>query len=211
MNKEFATYLKWAIWVGVTFFSVYPFTNWFASTRGTPLHLYFVQELSIPFVPQFIWVYFSMNLLLLFPPFFMSANELEQLGKQLIAGTVISGLLFFLVPAELGFERIVPEASPYRQLFSEIFKIDYPHNLVPSLHVIFSTSIILAICKHLTPWSRWLLLIWLGAIMASTILVHQHHIIDVLAGFTLALALRYFISDTPQYGAKHDFVSGDKV
>ncbi len=146
-------------------------------------------------MPELIWVYLSMNLLLFFPPFFMAVNELGLLGKQLIAGTVISGLFFLLIPTELGFERIVPDTSPYHELFSEIFKVDYPHNLVPSLHVVFSTSIILAICKHLTFWSRWLLLIWLGAIMASTMLVHQHHIIDVLAGFTLALALRYFISD----------------
>lgn len=196
MNKKIIVYLKWAIWIGFVFFTVYPLTNWFTNLRETSFHLYFQQELKIPFIPQFIWFYFSMNLLLLLPPFFMSTNELEQLGKQLIFGTIISGLLFLLIPSELGFDRTTPETVPYHQLFSEIFKIDYPHNLVPSLHVVFSTCIVLGLCKNLNSWSRRALIFWLGAIMTSTLLVHQHHIIDVITGFALAIILRHYIPIT---------------
>jgi membrane-associated phospholipid phosphatase len=35
--------------------------------------------------------------------------------------------------------------------------------------------------------------IWLVALAVSTVLVHQHHIIDVIAGFALAQAVRHAI------------------
>lgn len=193
MNKRFILYLKWAVWVGVAFFSIYPLTNWLTSLRETPLHLYFQQELNIPFLPQFIWFYLSMYVLFLLPLLFLLAEDMPRLGKSLIVGTLISGCLFLLFPAVLGFQRVVPASSPYQGLFVAIFSIDHPHNLVPSLHIVFSTSIILALVSRVA-WSlRILFISWLIVIMASTMFVHQHHVLDVLVGFVLAIYIhKYF-------------------
>lgn len=179
------------MWVGVAFFSVYPTCNWLTSLRGESFSLYFPGELNVPFVPEFILAYLSMYVLFAIPPFFLQTAELTALGKQLIAGTLLSGLIFMLLPAKLGFVRQVPEGGFFEPLYSKMFAVDMPHNMVPSLHVVFSALILLALAGATTSESRKLFWYgWLLVICTSTMLVHQHHLIDVIAGLALAYLLR---------------------
>jgi membrane-associated phospholipid phosphatase len=184
------TYLYWSFWVGVAFFGVYPAMNWLTSLRARPWHLYLPAELAIPFVPQFVWAYLSMYLLFLLPPFLIPLARMPLLGKQLIAGSLVSAALFLLLPAELGFPRAVPASAPYDAIFASVFRIDRPYNLVPSLHVIFSTAIALACADVLRPAARAALLAWLAVIVVSTLLVHQHHLLDVAAALAVVFVLR---------------------
>jgi membrane-associated phospholipid phosphatase len=174
----------------VAFFGVYPTTNWLTSLRSEPSHLYFHAEISIPFIPQFIWAYLSMYLLFLLPPFFMPAANMPALGKQLIVGTFASAVSFLLFPAELGFARQLPGSAPYAAMYACIFNLDRPYNLVPSLHVIFSSAIALACADFSRPAVRIALLAWLGVVVASTVLVHQHHLLDLAAALGFVALLR---------------------
>lgn len=189
-EQRLRTYLKWAAWVSVAFFAVYPAMNWITSMRPGPLHLYLASELAIPFVPQLIWAYLSMYVLFLLPPLCIPAACMPALGKQLIIGTAASGIVFLLLPAELGFARTVPEGTQYAGLYAGIFSVDRPYNLVPSLHVVFSAAIAMACADFARPGVRALLFAWLGIIAVSTVLVHQHHLIDVAAAFLLVWWLR---------------------
>jgi len=184
------TYLFWAFWAGVAFFSVYPAMNWITAQRESVLHLYVGPELRIPFVPQFIWAYLSMYVLFVLPMFFIPAANMPPLGKQLIASVLISGVMFLILPAELGFARTVPQEPPYASIYKTLFGIDRPHNLVPSLHVIWSTAIVLACADFAKPAARVVLWIWLAIITASTLFVHQHHLIDLIAAWAIVFALR---------------------
>ena len=184
------TYLYWTCWVGAAFFAVYPTTNWLTSLRPQPFHLYLPAELAVPLVPQFIWAYLSMYALFFLPLFFLPTVRMPALGKQLVAGTLVSGLLFLLFPAELGFARVVPADPPYTGIYAVMFGVDRPHNLVPSLHVVFSAAIALACADVARPAARTVLFGWLGVMAASTILVHQHHVLDVAAAFFLVFLLR---------------------
>ena len=185
------TYAIWASWVGLTFIVVYPTCNWLTANRETTYPLYIDAELGIPFVPGFFWIYMSLYLLFLMPPFFLNINQLKRLGQQIILATLFSGIIFLLFPAELGFNRITPENEFYASLYSGMFYIDLPHNLVPSLHIIFSALILLSLldAKGSTAqkviWWSWLILISL-----STLLVHQHHILDIITGLLVAIAFR---------------------
>jgi len=183
-------YALWAGWAGVAFFAVYPALNWLTSLRPSRYHLYVSPELGIPFVPQFIWAYLSMYALLLLPMFLLPAARMPALGKQLIAGTVASGLLFLLLPADLGFMRTIPSDPTYANIYRTIFGIDRPHNLVPSLHVVWSSAIILACADVARPLGRGLLYVWLVTVVVSTVLVHQHHVLDLVAAILLVLILR---------------------
>jgi membrane-associated phospholipid phosphatase len=188
------TYAYWAMWVGVAFFSVYPIANWLTSLRGDYFNLYFPAELNVPFVPEFMLVYLSMYVLFAMPPLLLQVAELTALGKQLIAGTLLSGLIFMLLPAKLGFARQVPEGGFFEALYSNLFAVDMPHNMVPSLHVVFSALILLALAGSTTNQSYKLFWYgWLLVICASTMLVHQHHLMDVIAGLALAFLLRKWI------------------
>jgi len=53
------TYGFWFFWVSVAFFAVYPLCNWLTAKRDSSFNLYVTQELGIPFIPEFIWVYLS--------------------------------------------------------------------------------------------------------------------------------------------------------
>lgn len=181
-------YFLWSSLVGITFFAVYPTMNWLTSLRSARLHLHLDAELAIPFVPQFIWPYLSLYVLFAIPPFFIPAARMPALGRQLIAGCLICAACFLILPAELGFERELPPA-PYTAIYAKVFSVDRPFNLVPSLHVIFSTAIALACADFARPAARIALLVWLAIIVASTVLVHQHHLLDLAA----ALAIVYFL------------------
>lgn len=183
-------YVSWAGLTGVAFFAVYPTLNWLTSLRSHRFHLYVAPELDIPFVPQFICAYLSMYALFLVPLFVLPADRIQGLGKQLVWGTVASGVLFLLLPAELGFARVIPEDPIYAGLYRSMFGIDRPHNLVPSLHVVWSSAIALACIDAARTPGRVLLGVWLALLVVSTVLVHQHHILDVISALLLVILLR---------------------
>lgn len=192
LSARFATYCLWGGWVGLAFFSIYPTLNWITSLRAEQFLPFFAWELALPFVPQMVWFYLSMYFLFLWPPFFLPPESLRRLAKELILATVLAGILFLLFPCRLAYVRVLPEDEFYRALFSALFAVDKPYNLVPSLHVVYSTAIILSIAKPLRLIPRLLLFIWLSLIALATLLVHQHHLLDVVSGFALALGLNLY-------------------
>jgi membrane-associated phospholipid phosphatase len=187
-------YAYWSFWISVAFFTVYPLCNWLSARRNSTLELYIATELNVPFVPEFVWVYLSLYVLFLIPPFTLDSVRLQILGTQLVAATVFCGLIFILLPAKLGFERIVPDTPFYSELFTNLFSIDLPHNMVPSLHVVFSALILLAASDGPRPRPAKVFFIgWLVLICVSTILVHQHHLLDVVTGLFVAMMFRHFM------------------
>lgn len=191
LSERFAVYTMWGFMVGVAFFGIYPTMNWWSSIREEHYQLFLPEELQLPFIPEFIWLYLSMYVLFLIPPFALNTAELKRLAKELIAATIIAGVTFLLFPARLGFERTLPSDDFYRILFERLFSVDHPFNLVPSLHVVYSTAICLAIMSRANQTLRLCLMTWLLLLIASTILVHQHHLLDVITGGLLALFMRY--------------------
>jgi membrane-associated phospholipid phosphatase len=189
-SSAWKTYLYWVFWISVAFFTIYPVCNWLTAKRSTTLGLYVEPELSIPFVPEFVWVYLSLYVLFLTPPIFLSASRLNTLGRQLVIATIFCGLIFLLLPAELGFERTVPEDPFYSSLFANLFAVDLPHNMVPSLHVTFSALILFSLLAGArSVFATTVYWSWLVLICASTVLVHQHHLLDVATGLIVAMAL----------------------
>jgi hypothetical protein len=191
-SERFVTFVVWGTLVGVVFFSIYPTVNWLAELRGNPYGLFFAWELRFPFVQEFIWFYLSFYLLFALPPFFLTSDELKRLAKKLITATFLAGLVFLALPARLGFSRIVPSDSPYREIFLALFAIDKPFNLVPSLHVVYSTAITLAIAERLDKTGSIVLFGWLTLVFTSTILIRQHHLLDIFTGLTLALIMHFY-------------------
>lgn len=189
VDDTWRTYAFWFFWISIVFFTVYPLCNWLTANRDVALQLYFRQELGIPLVPEFIWIYLSLYLLFLTPPFFLEPRHMNMLGRQLIAATFFCGMVFLLLPAQLGFERTVPSDPLYSAIFAKIFELDLPHNLVPSLHVAFSALILMTLYRYVqTPIAKSIFAIWLVLICSSTVLVHQHHVIDVITGLFVAIA-----------------------
>lgn len=193
ISEVWKTYFYWFFWISIAFFTIYPLCNWLTMQRGSVFSLYVSSELAIPFVPEFVWAYLSLYILFVIPPLFLTSSRMNILGRQLVAVTVFCGLIFLLLPAELGFERTIPDDPFYNALFTNLFAVDLPHNMVPSLHVTFSALILFAFLEGRRPrWAKIVFGAWLVLICASTVLVHQHHLLDVATGLLVAAVFHHF-------------------
>jgi membrane-associated phospholipid phosphatase len=144
-------------------------------------------------MPEMIYVYASLLLLLLIPAFILTRVQLIALSRALVATLFVAAAIFLLLPAELGFDR--PAHVPgYDAVFQLLYAIELPHNLVPSLHIASSALFILAVRRNLSSsWSRVFLVIWGILLCASVLLVHQHHLLDLISGLLLGyLSYRLF-------------------
>jgi membrane-associated phospholipid phosphatase len=188
------TYGRWAVVNLAAFGVLYPLVNWLTGLRARTFGLYLDAEKAVPFLSPWIWAYLSINLMFVLPPLVVRATDMPLLGRRMLAATVSGALVFLLLPARLGFERVVPPEGLYHAAFGALFHADGPHNLVPSLHVTYASLCVLSFQAAARSWAvrvGWGL--WLAAIMASTMLVHQHHLLDVLTGGLLAVAICRFL------------------
>jgi hypothetical protein len=187
------TYSLYAGVTGVLFVVLYGAPNWLADQRGATFHLYLDAELAIPFVPAMVWAYLSINILFLLPLFRLPAAALRVLGRRMVAATIVAGTAFVLLPTTAGFTRPSPEHLG--SVFQALYALDYPHNCVPSLHIAFSSQIILALANREGRPGRIAYAIWFLVIAMSTLLTHQHHLLDVGTGLLLTVATRLAVPD----------------
>lgn len=193
--------LFWSLCTLAVFYAIYPASNWLAARQARRHDFITPWDALIPLVPEFIWVYFSFFLFILLPIWLVDADGIDALGRRQVLATVLCGLVFALFPANLAFERVLPEAEPYRSIFGLMFAVDAPHNLLPSLHIVYTVATGLALCT--AQWRRgrrWLcpvLVLWGLAICASTMLVHQHHVLDVVTAMALVAVLQWVVRSSP--------------
>ena len=187
----------WTVCTLLVFYAIYPAANWFAARRAERHDFVTPWDALIPLVPEFIWVYFSFFVFIALPVWLLDRSAIDALGRRQVLATIICGLVFAFFPANLGFERVTPEAEPYRSIFTLMFAVDRPHNLLPSLHIVYTLATGWAVVA-----SQWrlgrrglslLIALWGLAICASTMLVHQHHILDVVTAALLVALLAMLI------------------
>lgn len=182
-------YLK--LWAGLhlLFAAVYGGANWLAGMRSHPFHYYAQWEQDMPFVPQMIYVYFSIALLFWVPLWLLDEPRLRRLGMAAAGCMLIAGVIFVLAPGTTAFAAapaMAPGDALQASLFHALHALDRPFNTVPSLHIALSTLLVLVARQAAaSAWLRAVLLCWLGAIGMAVLLVHQHHLADLLGGALL--------------------------
>ncbi|MCI0362373.1 MAG: dual specificity protein phosphatase family protein [Phycisphaerales bacterium] len=96
------------------------------------------------------------------------------------------------MPLRLGVER--PPADGWLGPIFDWFRaMDKPHNLFPSLHIALRTILAELYARHTRGVLRWMSHIWFSLIGLSTLLTYQHHVIDIVGGFALALVCLYAV------------------
>lgn len=181
--------------VDVYFLMVYPAVNYLTARRESHYAFYLKQELQIPLWPGMVWVYLSLFLLMGLTVFTIpAARAIRECVAFLCAITVSAGL-WLLFPARLGFERTLPDG--YKMVYDLIFILDQPHNLMPSLHVGLAMLCVLAVGVNASTIIRGGLGLWFVAIVAATLLTHQHHFADVIIGIMVALFSRHWSYHSP--------------
>ena len=200
--------LLWpAIWrlalAGASFVIVYSGCNHLASLRNDVPTLMFEWERNTPFIKELVVPYWSLDLFFCGVFFLCSSKvELNLLTKRLIVVTIASGLFFWLFPLKLGLPR--PEPSGWTApLFHALYFNDKPFNLAPSLHISLRSLVWVFYGAHLTGWIRRAVKTWFILIGASTLLVWQHHLIDVAGGFVMGWLIAALIPDPRQMGTRN--------
>ncbi len=169
----------WALLLGLFFFLVYLSCNEISALRAPHPSFYWDWELHIPFVPEFILPYMSSDFV--FVVAFLVAPrrvDLQKLGLRLGLAIVISAAFFIVMPLQFSFPR--PEVSGWPAAWFGALGFDKPYNQFPSLHISLGFLAWLEIRMRVRGAVGWLVSLWFLAIAASTLLVYQHHAIDLI-------------------------------
>jgi membrane-associated phospholipid phosphatase len=167
---------------------VYFGADWVTGLRIDRMRVHLAAELRVPLIPEFLLVYLSLDLLFLIAPFVLpSRAEIRALTFALFGVTSVAGVCFLLMPAELAYPAGGVEGF-WSDLFALNRRIVLRYNLIPSLHVAMSTVTLAAYGTSRGAWTRILLAAWGGLIGLSTLLTHQHHVVDVVTGLLLGWA-----------------------
>ncbi|MES3021884.1 MAG: phosphatase PAP2 family protein [Pseudomonadota bacterium] len=178
-------YLAMYLGLHALFAVVYGGANWLAARHANPMHYYAAWEREVAFVPMMIYPYMSIALLFWAPLFLLDESRMRRLGLAATVCMLVAGLCFVFAPGIYAF-AIAPAMPPAGTLEASLFAamrtLDQPYNTAPSLHVALSTLFVLAVR---TGKLSALFFVWLGAIIVSVLLVHQHHLFDVFTGALL--------------------------
>lgn len=190
LRQRIATALVCATWFNL----IYHATNFYAAELAPVRHaFYWSWELGIPRIDAFILPYQSIDLL--FGLAFLlcrSTADLRALAGRVVLAASLAGACFLAWPLELGHVRDAGN-GPFAPFFTALYACDRPHNLFPSLHVTFVVILRASFSRSLGgPW-RVAMHAWLALITASTVLVHQHHLADLVGGASLGLLACYLI------------------
>lgn len=173
------------------FGSVYAGSAYLGDSLPWRYRFYFEWETHIPLVPAAAFVYLSISFMLIpLLTHLPTARQLRPVVATLAAEQAVAALCFMLLPLEDGFP---PPGTP-QGLAGDVWRLAgtlaMRHNYFPSLHVALSTTAALIVSRARGRLDIFMVA-WALAIAISTVLIHQHHLADVAAGWLLAfLAVR---------------------
>jgi len=186
-------HLRYAGWLSqanaLWFALIYGGSDWLTAHRSLRLRVHLPAELRIPFVPAMTILYMSLYAMFLLGPFVLrERREFRAVVMTMAFVTACGGLGFLAFPAQLAFPPVAESqlgiwSGLYH--FADALNLDY--NLVPSLHVAFGVVCASVFAARAPRPGKALLWLWTTLIAAATVLIHQHHLVDVAAGWVVAL------------------------
>ena len=178
------------LWAGMMVFHL---VTYFGSQylEGEPHTVGGALDERIPFHPGWIYIYSSWFVLLLGVPALLNIVAPELCLKYMLAHSIdqlLSNIIYLIYPTT--FERPVP---PKKGLTGFVIGTVYGANhrflnCAPSVHC--SVSFLFAFATLAAPmlplWLRLVIVVWSLAIVASTMLVKQHMVIDAVTALPAA-------------------------
>ena len=170
------------------FSSVYGGASLLAKLRRAPsTDFYFPWEMHLPFVPSWSVVYLSVPLLILLTPFILRTwRTFTPFVLTLTVETLIAGIFFLVVPVSQAFPPRVADGF-FGGVFHLVDRLNLDYNKFPSLHIAFAVTAAIVFGRRCGWLGRTLFSLWIVAVGASTLLIHEHQILDLATGLALGL------------------------
>ena len=188
------------------FFLLYGSANQLALLTAPHPSIVFDFEHSLPFVEVFIIPYMSSDLLFVIA-FLLPYTRLELriLAVRVFLIILFSVAIFVLFPLQFSFEK--PAIGSYTFLFTAL-QTDLPFNQLPSLHVSFAIVLWYSMREKINSiFMKSTLFVWFGLVILSTLLVYQHHFIDIPTGAIVGLAVIYLIPQESEASLVRSFTT----
>lgn len=175
--------------------ALYLLTNRFQLSEPATLQLTWLDR-ACPLLPSTVWIYASE--LLYFPCAYLLCRNLRNINLFVYAFAtlqLVSNAIFFFWPTTFprdAFAVPVDTDSWSRVAFDTMRSTDTAANCCPSLHVsgVFMTGFLfLGEQRQKLPF----FMVWATAIGVSTLTTKQHYVVDVVAGFALAVAIHLIV------------------
>lgn len=161
--------------------------NQMASQQNITRHIALPIDRAIGFVDWMIIPYLSSGLFFSGLFFLLwDRHCLRLYSQRLMLATLCATFVFMLWPLHFSLSRPALASPWLGELYHLLGILDQPYNQFPSLHVAYCL-IFWPVCRSLCT-SRWMRLgigLWLLLVACSTVLVFQHHLLDVLGGLLL--------------------------
>lgn len=181
----YAVFLSWL------FITVYGGCNRITASRGDVGIWAYDWERLIPFIPVMVIPYLSIDLLFGAAPFLcVTARERRLLAARIAFGILAAGAVYCIFPLRLTCERVRADGV-IGMMWNSFISVDKPYNLFPSLHMTLRTILADKYDTHTRGGWRIAFLTWFSLIGFSTVLTHQHQVVDIVAGFAMATICFY--------------------
>ncbi len=193
------------IWVGTIWTIVasilYLVSNHYPFFPPRQLPMTWIDE-RVPFIPETIFLYLSE-----YPLFFsvyLLARDMKNLNKYLYSFLFIqifSVVIFMLWPTTYPRDLfpLTPDLDRFSMyFFSALRSADSPNSCLPSLHVsscYLSAFVFLDEQRKKFP----VFFLWASAVGVSTLTTKQHYIVDVVAGFVMAVFFYWVVHKWANY------------
>ena len=158
--------------------------NWISSRRASFFDVSFPWENDIPFIPVFIFGYILVYLsVLLVYLVIRDTGDWRRVVIAFLISTSLSYAIFLLFPVKMTMRPDLTGLSGVSALVTRYYYIiDLPYNCFPSLHVTYPTLATLVAWRSHAVW-RWIFAAMAFVVAVSVVLVKQHYVADVVAGF----------------------------
>ncbi len=178
----------------------YMIINWVSSSRTFFIDVSIPADYALPFVPAFIYGYILVYLSIAF--IYFTIDDIESWGRVIISCglvTSVAYLIFLIVPVHMDMRPELVHSSGINAFVTRLYYfIDLPYNCFPSLHVTYpALGMLLTWRDHRR--MRWIFFAMTVIVAVSVLLVKQHYIADVLAGFLNAFICFWITNRTRSY------------
>ncbi len=162
-------------------------------------------DLKIPFVKEFVvpylfwYIYMAFGFIYLG---FVSKKDYYRLFLFIFIGMVICYTVYTVLPNGQNLRPVITADDIFSKAIKNIYEKDTPTNVAPSIHVLNSIAIHIALIRY-EPFkeNRILRFTSLGIMLficASTVLIKQHSVLDVIWAIVLSGVLYFSIYLLPQ-------------